>query len=687
MKKLLSFPFFLLVLTACGPLDESELEEAPNNKTVFEETLQEVEGEDASIDPENKNVQTRGIRDFNFPFFSPVAKVCDGKNGSEPCYTFFGSDFDLDGDKWPDGKGINDDISSIHVYPGKEIVICRHRNLTGKCRTLSANLSNTGWYNLGYLDQRVSSIETKSAFPSKFWHHIKNPSDSYLGGSINSKDIQGLANDGNFWYISNMKTIHKSSRSNITKVYKAARLHDLRKHFSLHSDYNHFGDMDYYDRTLYVPIEFEEKEKASLLATYDSNLKAKNWAIFPRNIQRGAAWVAINPFDGNIYSSDTPVNKVHIYENPFGKSSFKNGSYLKLIKTVTLKFTNDSILKDRNTCVQGGEFDKKTGLLYYVIDNRDNQSDKTGVYAFDLLKNLGTLVKMQGKNNHNQNVVFMNEKYNGGLLHYELEGVTIWDNPDPQYTGNVHVLQLNNDAVGEEEVQLHHYTAKNPQVGGIKLVANMTGYGKGSVQCPSKYVALGGGSYCSDGSFDVRYPMSNGSKPIGWKEHHRGDSSNNCDVYAICAPEVWFKSGEIKVVSKSTGYGKGEVSCPSDYKAISGGSYCSDGDFDVSYPKEDLSGWKEHHRGDSSKDCRVYSVCVKKTHWVAKNSSLKKKKTGYGRGSVACESNQVVIGGGAWCNDGQFDVNYPSIDLKSWKEHHRGDSSNDCHVYATCLTL
>lgn len=227
----------------------------------------------------------------------------------------------------------------------------------------------------------------------------------------------------------------------------------------------------------------------------------------------------------------------------------------------------------------------------------------------------------------------------------------------------------------------------------IKLVKQHTGYGKGEAYCPAGFLALGGGSHCSNGDLDVSYPIVAGNLPVGWAEWHRGASSNDCSVYAICAPQSWFSTGQIKVEMKETGYGQGHVNCKSgpngDFVAISGGSFCSDGDLDVSFPASTgrfNRTWKEWHRGASSNDCKVYAICVDDGHWVAKQSRIVSNSTGYGQGAVWCEGD-IAIGGGSYCRDGDFDVSFPESDLSGWREWHRGASSNDCQVYATCLQL
>lgn len=225
--------------------------------------------------------------------------------------------------------------------------------------------------------------------------------------------------------------------------------------------------------------------------------------------------------------------------------------------------------------------------------------------------------------------------------------------------------------------------------GQVQLLSELTSYGQGEVRCPVDMFALGGGSHCTDGDLDISYPIQQHRDgnwvPVGWREHHRGNSSNDCKVFSVCAPSDWFGRDQIRVVRRRTHYGQGSVNCPRDYRAISGGSFCTDGDLDTAYPNSNLTGWNEWHRGASSYDCEVYAVCVSTDHWIGQTANLVSRRTGYGQGHVECRGGDIAVGGGAYCYDGDLDVNYPLEEMTGWAEHHRGASSNDCVVYGVCL--
>lgn len=94
---------------------------------------------------------------------------------------------------------------------------------------------------------------------------------------------------------------------------------------------------------------------------------------------------------------------------------------------------------------------------------------------------------------------------------------------------------------------------------------------------------------------------------MGWQEWHRGNSSDDCWVYAVCVDEDHWIARNSTIISYFTGYGQGAVSCNGDI-AIGAEAYCTDGDLDINCPEDDLSGWKEWHKGASSNDYRVYAT-------------------------------------------------------------------------------
>lgn len=227
------------------------------------------------------------------------------------------------------------------------------------------------------------------------------------------------------------------------------------------------------------------------------------------------------------------------------------------------------------------------------------------------------------------------------------------------------------------------------QNGEILLEKAFTGYGRGSIECPAEMVAIAGGAYCTNNGLDVTAPevgvIDGQALPIGWTEWHRGSSSNDCVLYAVCTPATWFGQGELTVVTNTTFYGQGSVACPPNFRALGGGSHCTDGDFDVARPNPALTGYDEWHRGASSNDCSVSAVCVSNSNWISHSIYFTHTLTGYGDGDGFCGAGDIAVGGGSYCTDGDADWDYPRSDLSGWSEHHRGPSSGDCEIDGVCL--
>jgi hypothetical protein len=89
--------------------------------------------------------------------------------------------------------------------------------------------------------------------PSSFTLKSKNPENSEWG-DVYSEEIQGIAHSDTHWYISNKGTIYKTQKNAIKRVVKKVDLSDIQNWlgFTHCRDYNHFGDMDFYDGLLYV---------------------------------------------------------------------------------------------------------------------------------------------------------------------------------------------------------------------------------------------------------------------------------------------------------------------------------------------------------------------------------------------------------------------------------------------------
>jgi len=165
---------------------------------------------------------------------------------------------------------------------------------------------------------------------------------------------QGLAWDGSYWYFS---TSHWGEFNDLYKLDREGNVILKRGNaipsFLIKDDYDHIGDLDYWNGKLYIPIEHKPVLDGlrinATFAVYDSQLNfTGEWF---KTSQFHAPWCAIDPETGYLYSSEwNDVNVLYAYD-------LENGD--KLVKKIHL----DKGLSR----VQGGDFYQ--GYLYLCLDD------------------------------------------------------------------------------------------------------------------------------------------------------------------------------------------------------------------------------------------------------------------------------------------------------------------------------
>lgn len=254
-------------------------------------------------------------------------------------------------------------------------------------------------------------------------------------------DNQGVTHDDNHWYISQryyIWKIHKSLplakvvNTRHPKVRKIGIPNHLRKRH-----YNHFGDITYYEGLIYVPLEGKRPsngEVPNLLLTYDANtLNLIGEYVLP-HAQVSFSWVAVNPVDNLIYTSEfNPMKKGGILVYKI------SGNSLTLVKKI-MPTDSRNRMPSYIKRVQGGVFDEVSNLLMLSCDHEDG-----GVIGLDM-----TTFKVKFR----QKV-----KYVPGFPKYEeLEGITVWrDSNAPKIKGDVHLMMLDNDLSNKDDIYMKHF--------------------------------------------------------------------------------------------------------------------------------------------------------------------------------------------------------------------------------------
>ena len=312
-----------------------------------------------------------------------------------------------------------------------------------------------------------------------------------------SDELQGVTHDSENWFFTQKQ-----------KLWKFPVTYDLNEKISgpdpsrgiqqidmpqslIDSDYDHFGDLDFYEGYLFIPvtgkeIKFEgaipeivlgtpgeivlKKAPPPGIAVFSADnleymamatLTMDSFSGAPHRLeeQKGAGWCAVNPQNGLLCTSNnhiSPSEPIRMYEI--------NMQQLKQ-KCVILTFDSPFYIKDADlNHMQGGVF-SSDGTLLYLVNGfcKDFDPDDGGISIFDV--HTGNRLA-KSTNGHGP----FNYEFHPGLPTYEEpEGITIWDLKDgraPGVRGQLHVIMLDNDPT--DDFYFKHYASypyvanKNP---------------------------------------------------------------------------------------------------------------------------------------------------------------------------------------------------------------------------------
>lgn len=359
-------------------------------------------------------------------------------------------------DLWSDGTKVTDSISSLFVRPGYQVVVYRYTLFRGEYLVLGANSSPTAYWDLTKLtfknnssmtvDNRISSIEIKKVKKvANVTYKRKNPNNSEGGSELHVESIQGIAHSSNYWYLSRNRKIYRCHKNNMTDALGSTGTGDLPYEFL--KEYDHYGDMDFYGDYLYVATT--KKGRPPIVIVYDEMLRYQGYYRFPGDRQNDAAWVAINPMNGMLYSTDE-YRKLKVYKMGDLRRS---GTTLTYLYYVYLDFGSLGHKPGswwNDVWNQGGDFDR-FGNFYYTLDHsKEDKSIYTGVYIFDL-------VARKGYAKWRLNIKYDPDYDHTDWRYGEPEGITVWDRGnDSNYPGVVHQLFLTNEA-REDDISVYHY--------------------------------------------------------------------------------------------------------------------------------------------------------------------------------------------------------------------------------------
>ncbi len=358
--------------------------------------------------------------------FQAPAKICKHTGMKGPCFNIFSSQLSLSGKKWSDGTWMNDSMTSLQVKAGWEVSVCQHANYGGACFTKGANKPGYYYsYKNSWFDDRLTSIEVRKV--KGLWSSYQYESNyPHEEETVWSEEAQGFTHSGAYWYVSN--------KTNIRKYHVSQHISSSspKKKIGLPGSCKHFGDLDYYAGRVYAPLEDCPGSKERIYV-YDTSLNVVRFAYLKN--QKKVGWVAINPNNGLMYTSESETNKVHVYNR-----NFAYGATISPLYTITL----DRTLK----WIQGGVF-SMSGRLYLAT-----AKGQAGIHVFDLKAKTGTRARYIGPNG-----------YKPGFPNYEeVEGLTLWNldgGQSPNTSGHIHWILLDNDS-DKDDIYVKHISVNDP---------------------------------------------------------------------------------------------------------------------------------------------------------------------------------------------------------------------------------
>ncbi|MBO4531031.1 MAG: hypothetical protein IK017_04250 [Paludibacteraceae bacterium] len=333
------------------------------------------------------------------------------------------------------------------------------------------------------------------------------------------RNVQGICHDDKNWYISQTGELwkipvthdldKKIDKNNLPNGY----LHRNNSETSLkNTKYNHYGDIDFYQNYLFVPITSEEDNVKPAIAVFEAKTLTY---ICKQTIKRNdgkqyyssLAWCAIK--NGKLYTSDRHCglseekdsSPIEVYDIDIEAIKNKK-NFLKFDMSFSL-WNNPETKKH---FMQGGCFDNN-GYLHlnsgivpgdcgevlssaFKIKDFDNENDGIQVFRFNTYVSSFSIVKLKMKygdnipikalmnemqtsvteiarscKDDNKNNKFRYEFHPNSPKYEEPEGITFWDlrgmknlpNNDKLKDTVFHALMLDNEANNNDEVYIKHY--------------------------------------------------------------------------------------------------------------------------------------------------------------------------------------------------------------------------------------
>lgn len=278
-----------------------------------------------------------------------------------------------------------------------------------------------------------------------------HPRDRELSGEgASSEEANGIAFGQGRWYYANKTDVYRLSGT----FRQSDRRFDVDSHhFPGNVSCGHTGGIDFFAGELFVALDHCSDGRARV-AVLDASLELRRSAALPE-LDGSLPWVAVNPTDDRFFYTVAPEGR-RLLAFP---RSFSDGVSLTSVKAVLFADHPQDVLG--HFWKQGGAFGRN-GLFYRTVDDaKDENSDHTGIWVYELDRPVvdGAFARRVG---------FVNIRYDPDIWvpfvcgvdqckrNDELEDVDAASIASGETAGDVHIVMLSNEA-GEDDVSVFHY--------------------------------------------------------------------------------------------------------------------------------------------------------------------------------------------------------------------------------------
>lgn len=287
------------------------------------------------------------------------------------------------------------------------------------------------------------------------------PKDREMGWS---EEANGVCHDANNWFFTQDGNLWKFPITH--RIGDTCKSENRAKGIYKVRVGKHLGDIDHYNGYIFVPVDSDKKtiriyRASDLTLVNEQVMKRSNGTDYT-----SIGWLAINPNNGLLYTSDNTVSNVnsgkksyiHIYK--IGDVTKQNPLTLHSVASLKDEYNNNL----ERGCMQGGCFDDSNNLYLvngYVTGKSDyHKGGKGGI----------SVVKATASPAANSNMALIRVSHsnqsNGFRFQFngigdEPEGITYWDldrdKRAPEIDGQLHAIMIDNCGTGADDFYFKHY--------------------------------------------------------------------------------------------------------------------------------------------------------------------------------------------------------------------------------------